>query len=168
GAIEPRLAPVDLAELIGSALERAGKILTAHHVELDIPADLPMLELDPVLFEQVLFNLLDNAAKYAPPGSLIRIEAQDEAGRVRLSVIDEGGGIAPADLERIFDKFYRVHAQDRQRAGTGLGLAICRGFIEAMGGSIVAENRRDRSGAIFTLTLPVAAEARQPQPAAAK
>jgi two-component system, OmpR family, sensor histidine kinase KdpD len=168
GAIAPRLGPVDLAELVGSALERTGKILSAHHVKLDIPADLPMLELDPVLFEQVLFNILDNAAKYAPAGSLIRVEARDDVGGVHLSVIDEGPGIAPADLERIFDKFYRVHAQDRQRAGTGLGLAICRGFIEAMGGSIVAENRRDRSGAIFTLTLRVSAEAHQPNVAAAK
>jgi two-component system sensor histidine kinase KdpD len=168
GAIEPRLGAVDLAELIGSALERATKILSAHRVELDIPADLPMLDLDPVLFEQVLFNLLDNAAKYAPSGSLIRIEAREDRDRVRLAVIDEGAGIAPADLERVFDKFYRVHAQDRQRAGTGLGLAICRGFIEAMGGAIVAENRRDRPGAIFTLTLPMSAEARQPTEAIAK
>jgi two-component system sensor histidine kinase KdpD len=168
GAIEPRLGAVDLAELIGSALERATKILSAHRVELDIPADLPMLDLDPVLFEQVLFNLLDNAAKYAPSGSLIRIEAREDRGRVRLAVIDEGSGIAPADLERVFDKFYRVHAQDRQRAGTGLGLAICRGFIEAMGGAIVAENRRDRPGAIFTLTLPMSADARQPTEAIAK
>jgi len=168
GAIAPRISPVDVAELVGSALERAGKILAAHHVELDIPADLPMLDLDAVLFEQVLFNILDNAAKYAPPGSLIRIEAESEFGRVRLSIVDEGSGIAPADLERIFDKFYRVHAQDRQRAGTGLGLAICRGFIEAMGGEIVAENRRDRPGAIFTLILPVAAEARRPTLAVGK
>src|SRR6201999_499182 len=102
----PRLGPVDLAELVGSALERAAKILAQHRVEIDIPANLPMLELDPVLFEQVLFNLLDNAAKYAPPGSLVRIEAQDEQGVVQLSVIDEGPGVAPADLERIFDKFY--------------------------------------------------------------
>jgi two-component system sensor histidine kinase KdpD len=168
GAVEPRLGAVDLAELVGSTLERTAKILAQHHVELDIPADLPMLELDPVLAEQVLFNILDNAAKYAPPGSLVRIEARDAGGAVRLSVSDEGSGIAPDDLERIFDKFYRVHAQDRQRAGTGLGLAICRGFIEAMGGSIVAENRRDRSGAIFTLTLPVAATAGQPEEAVAK
>jgi two-component system sensor histidine kinase KdpD len=168
GAIEPLIAPIDLAELVGSALERATKILAAHRVALDLPADLPMLALDPVLFEQVLFNLLDNAAKYAPPGSLIRIEAQADRGIVRLSVIDEGSGIAPDDLERIFDKFYRVQAQDRQRAGTGLGLAICRGFIEAMGGSIAAENRRDRPGAVFTLTLPVAVDARRPQEAAAK
>ncbi|HXC27243.1 MAG TPA: sensor histidine kinase KdpD [Stellaceae bacterium] len=168
GAIAMRVAPVDLAELVGSALERTAKILSLHHVELDIPANLPMLELDPVLFEQVLFNILDNAAKYAPAGSLIRIEARDGIGGVQLSVIDEGPGIAPDDLERIFDKFYRVHAGDRQRAGTGLGLAICRGFVEAMGGTIVAQNRRDHSGAIFTLSLPVSAEMRQPNVEAAK
>jgi two-component system sensor histidine kinase KdpD len=168
GAIEPRIAPHDVGELVGSALERAAKILAEHRVELDLPADLPMLDIDPVLFEQVLFNLLDNAAKYAPPGSLIRIAAADGSGGVRLSVIDEGPGIAPADLERIFDKFFRVQAQDRQRAGTGLGLAICRGFIEAMGGTIVAENRHDRSGAVFTLSLPASAEARRPAEAAAK
>jgi two-component system sensor histidine kinase KdpD len=168
GAIEPRIGPQELAELVGGALERTAKILAAHRVALDIPADLPLLDLDPVLFEQVLFNLLDNAAKYAPPGSLIRIEARRDRGAVRLAVVDEGGGIDPADFERIFDKFYRVHAQDRQRAGTGLGLAICRGFIEAMGGSITADNRRDRSGAVFTLTLPASAEARQTAEAAAK
>lgn len=61
-------------------------------------------------------------------------------------------------MERIFDKFYRVHAQDRQRAGTGLGLSICRGFVEAMGGTVTAGNRRDHSGAVFTLTLPRAAD----------
>jgi two-component system sensor histidine kinase KdpD len=167
GAIEPRLGPVDLGELVGSALERAAKILAGHRVEIDIPADLPMLELDPVLFEQVLFNLLDNAAKYAPAGSLIRIDAKDGPDGVRLAIIDQGPGIAPDDLERIFDKFYRVQAQDRQRAGTGLGLAICRGFIEAMGGAITAANRRDRSGAVFTLTLPVSLAARQRKIAAA-
>jgi two-component system sensor histidine kinase KdpD len=162
GAIAPLLGPVDLAELIGSALERAGKILAAHRVKLDIAADLPMLELDPVLFEQVLFNLLDNAAKYAPADSLIRIAARRDRDQVRLTVSDEGSGIAPADLERIFDKFYRVHAQDRQRAGTGLGLAICRGFIEAMGGAIVAGNRTDRKGAVFTIALPVTESVERP------
>ena len=168
GAIEARIGPVDLGDLVGSALERAAKILAEHHVEISLPTPLPMLELDPVLFEQALFNLLDNAAKYAPAGSLIRVAATPEAGAVRLSVIDEGPGIAAGDLERIFDKFYRVHAQDRQRAGTGLGLAICRGFIEAMGGAISAANRRDRTGAVFTLTMPVSATARQPDIATAK
>jgi two-component system sensor histidine kinase KdpD len=69
--------------------------------------------------------------------------------------MDEGDGIPPADVERVFDKFYRVHAADRQRAGTGLGLAICRGFVEVMGGTIEAGNRPDRSGAMFTIALPL-------------
>jgi two-component system sensor histidine kinase KdpD len=70
-------------------------------------------------------------------------------------VLDEGPGIPKAELERIFDKFYRVRKSDSQRAGTGLGLAICRGFVEAMGGTIEAGNRVDRRGAVFTITLPV-------------
>jgi len=158
GAIRPRTGPVDLAELVGSALERAGRILAGHRVDVDLAASLPMLNLDAVLFEQVLFNLLDNAAKYAPAGSLIVVRAGREDGHVRVEVLDEGEGIPQEDVERIFDKFYRVHARDRQRAGTGLGLAICRGFVEAMGGAIKAGNRRDRTGAVFTLTLPAMAD----------
>jgi len=118
-----------------------------------------------VLLEQVLFNLLDNAAKYAPSGTAIRLVADTAGGMVRLRVMDEGEGIPPDDVERIFDKFYRIRAADRQRAGTGLGLAIARGFVEVMGGTIVAGNRTDRSGAVFTLTLPAAAgiEAEYPE-----
>jgi two-component system sensor histidine kinase KdpD len=76
--------------------------------------------------------------------------------------LDEGPGIPEGDIERIFDKFYRVQAIDRKLAGTGLGLAICRGFVEAMGGTIVAANREDRSGAVFTIAFPIPAD----QPAA--
>jgi two-component system sensor histidine kinase KdpD len=155
GAITLNADLVDLAEIVGTALARAGKVLVGHRVAVDLAPDLPMLRLDPVLFEQVLFNLLDNAAKYAPAGSAITVRARRDAQEVRLEVLDEGDGIAPNDLERIFDKFYRVQAADRRRAGTGLGLAICRGFVEAMQGRITAGNRGDRSGAVFTVTLPV-------------
>jgi len=143
---------------VGSALRRADKIIGDHKVDIDLQADLPMLKLDPVLFEQVLFNLLDNAAKYAPDGTPITIRGVRAGSSVLVSVSDEGEGIPEADLERVFDKFYRVHAGDRQRAGTGLGLAICRGFIEAMGGRIIARNRQDRSGALFEINMPVPAE----------
>ena len=155
GAIVPHADLIDLSDVVGSALRRAGKILEHHDVEVNLPAGLPMLKLDPVLFEQVLFNLLDNAAKYAPPGTKVRVRAQQDNGLVRLDVLDEGEGIPADDVERIFDKFYRVHATDRQRAGTGLGLAICRGFMEAMGGTITAGSRAEGSGADFTITLPV-------------
>ena len=129
-------------------MQRAGSVLARHHVQAVVAPELPMLQLDAVLFDQVLFNLLDNAAKYSPPGSRIDIRAGRDGELVEIEVVDEGPGIPPNDLERIFDKFYRVQAQDRRRAGTGLGLAICRGFVEALGGWIVARNRRDRSGAV--------------------
>lgn len=161
GAIEPRSDLVDLDDVVGSALRRAGKVLSGHEVEIDLAANLPMLKLDPVLFEQVLFNILDNAAKYSAADTKIRLEARREGGLVSLSVTDEGDGIPPADLERIFDKFYRVQAADKKRAGTGLGLAICRGFVEAMGGTIVAANRKQGRGANFTITLPVPEAARE-------
>ena len=158
GAIVPNTAPHDLREIVGSALRRANKILARHHVELELATDLPMLELDAVLFEQVLFNILDNAAKYAPPGTTIRMQSWRDADSVCLRILDEGEGVPPADLEQIFDKFYRVQKGDQVRAGTGLGLAISRGFVEAMHGTIIAANRTDRTGAIFTIRLPVPAE----------
>jgi len=158
GAIAPNRAAHDLAEIIGSALERAARVLVDHHVTVDLADDLPMVEIDPVLFEQVLFNLLDNAAKYAPKGSMVRIEARPTAtGAAVVRVLDEGDGIPPDELEHVFDKFHRVRKGDRVRAGTGLGLAVCRGFVEAMGGSIAAGNRSDRSGAVFTVSLPAPA-----------
>src|SRR5262249_17159237 len=158
GAIELKLELIDITEIVGSALQRAGNVLAGHHVEVEIEPHLPMLRIDAVLFEQVLFNLLDNAAKYSPAGSRIDVRASQDGELIEIEVVDEGLGIPPADLERIFDKFYRVQAQDRRRAGTGLGLAICRGFVEALGGSIVARNRRDRSGAVLMIRMPVVPE----------
>ena len=154
GAIQPRLEPIDLADVVGSALGRAGKVLSLHRIGVNLAPDLPLVPLDPVLFEQVLFNLLDNAAKYAPAGTFVEVGARKEADRIRIDVRDEGAGIPQADLERIFDKFYRIQAGDRKRAGTGLGLPISRGFVEAMGGTIKATNRMDRSGADFVILLP--------------
>ncbi len=167
GAIELRLDLVDVAEIVGAALEHAGNVLARHRIEVSVAADLPMVRLDAVLFEQVLFNLLDNAAKYSPPGSRIELRARRDGDVIALEVVDEGPGIPPGDLERVFDKFYRVQAQDRQRAGTGLGLAICRGFVEAQGGQIEARNRRDRSGAILTVRIPVPETAEIAEPVAA-
>lgn len=158
GAIVPNTALHDLGEIVGSALRRASKILAAHKVELVLAADLPMLELDAVLFEQVLFNLLDNAAKYSLPESTIAIKSRRERNQVVLEIADEGAGIPPDELESVFDKFYRVQKGDHVRPGTGLGLAISRGFVEAMGGAIAAANRSDRSGAVLTIRLPVPAQ----------
>jgi two-component system sensor histidine kinase KdpD len=155
GAITPNVALHDLGEIVGSALRRAGRILARHHVSVDLASDLPLLALDAVLFEQALFNLLDNAAKYAPPDTTVAIQGWQSGDSVCLRVLDEGTGIPASDIEHIFDKFYRVQKTDQVRAGTGLGLAISRGFVEAMHGTIVAANRTDRAGAAFTITLPI-------------
>jgi two-component system sensor histidine kinase KdpD len=167
GAIAPNRQFIDVSDVVATALNRAVRILSGRHVVLDIASDLPMLRLDPVLLEQVIFNLVDNAAKYATGNSDIRIRCWREDSLVRISVIDEGAGIPAADVEHIFDKFYRVHATDRKTAGTGLGLAVCRGFVEAMGGTIVAGNRTDRTGAVFTVSFPVSVDepAQAPEPA---
>jgi two-component system sensor histidine kinase KdpD len=155
GAVAAKSSLHDVGEIVGGALRRAAKVLAHHRVDLDLESDLPMLQIDPVLLEQALFNLLDNASKYAPEGSAIRIVGRDDGAFVSLQVIDEGEGIAPEGIEHIFDKFYRASKEDRVRAGTGLGLAIARGFVEAMNGTISAANRTDRSGAIFAMHFPV-------------
>ncbi|KAA0697328.1 sensor histidine kinase KdpD [Neorhizobium sp. P12A] len=155
GAMEPNYALHYAGDIAGSAMRRAAKILGHHKTDMSIPSDLPMVRVDAVLFEQAVFNLLDNAAKYAPEGSVIRISARADEENVIIQVSDEGPGIPPGDLNRVFDTFYRVRKGDQVRAGTGLGLSISRGFIEAMGGTIVAGNRTDRSGAVFTIRLPI-------------
>ncbi|WP_018181651.1 sensor histidine kinase [Kaistia granuli] len=155
GAVEPNFALHDVDEIVGSVLNRAAKILRDHRLAVAIAPDLPMIRVDPVLFEQVLFNLVDNAAKYAPAGSEIRLEAVAGQKSLTIRLIDEGAGVPGEDLDRIFGKFYRVQKGDHVRAGTGLGLSIARGFVEAMGGTIVVANRTDRSGAIFQIEMPV-------------
>ena len=154
GAMEPNYAFHFAGDIVGTALSRAAKITAHHKVKVGIPADLPMLRVDPVLFEQVLFNLIDNAAKYAPDDTVIDISGWQDRASILISIMDEGPGIPLDDLERIFDSFYRVRKGDHVRAGTGLGLSICRGFIEAMGGTIRAANRSDHTGAIFTIRMP--------------
>jgi two-component system sensor histidine kinase KdpD len=160
GAIVPNSAPHDLSEIVGSALRRANKILVHHNVQLELATDLPMLELDAVLFEQALFNLLDNAAKYSSAGTTISVHGWRDHQFVNLQILDEGTGIPAQDLESVFDKFYRAQKGDHVRAGTGLGLAIARGFVESLHGTISAANRTDQTGAALTIRLPIPADAR--------
>ena len=155
GAVQPRLEPVDVGDLISTTLRRTAPLMKDHRIVPKVPADLPELSLDFVLAEQALFNVLDNAAKYSDPGGRIEIEARAIADRVEIVVRDEGPGIPVEALGRLFDKFYRTDAGDRRRAGTGLGLAIAKGFVEALGGTIAASNRADRPGSEFVFSYPV-------------
>ncbi len=155
GAIAPNREAVEVGDLVSTTLRRAVPLLEGRQVGSSVPPGLPSLSLDFVLAEQALFNLLDNAAKYSPAGGRVEVEAHQVGGRVEIVVRDEGPGIVAADLDRIFDKFYRAHDGDRRLAGTGLGLAIARGFVEVQGGTIAARNRSDRSGAEFVVSYPV-------------
>ncbi|MFN5666244.1 DUF4118 domain-containing protein [Bradyrhizobium sp.] len=158
GAVVPNTARHNVDEIVGSALRRAAKILVHHKVSLELAADLPMVELDAVLFEQVLFNLFDNAAKYAPVGTTISVRGARDRETIALQIMDEGNGIPADELDSVFDKFYRAEKGDHVRPGTGLGLAISRGFVEAMRGTISAANRSDRTGAVITIRLPIPAD----------
>jgi two-component system sensor histidine kinase KdpD len=159
GHLAPRLRTEDAADVLRAVAARCAPLLGRHRLRLVLPADLPWVRLDHALFEPVLTNLLDNAAKFAPPGSVIELGARaGAAGSIDITVRDEGPGLPPEALDRVFDKFVRLPpAAGAKRGGVGLGLAICRGFVAAMGGSIAAANRTDRGGTVFTITLPAEA-----------
>jgi two-component system, OmpR family, sensor histidine kinase KdpD len=154
GALEPKREWVEIGDVIGTALSRLTHALSQHQLVVEVDPNLPMVCLDFVLAEHVLVNLLENAAKYSPSQTTIRIKARREGPSIVLEVADEGIGIPPSERERIFDKFYRVQRGDRHGAGTGLGLSICRGIIEAHGGQITARSQAHSKGTVFTVTLP--------------
>ncbi len=152
-AVKKEWVPVD--ELIGSARARLGKPLDGRPFEMHAAPEVPFLQVDEVLFEQVLFNLLDNATKYTPPGSPLEVSVSKVDLGVRIAVSDRGAGIRPEDAEHLFDKFFRGAQQGV--TGAGLGLAICRGIVEAHGGRIRAE-ARSGGGASFVVELPLEGE----------
>jgi two-component system, OmpR family, sensor histidine kinase KdpD len=152
GAVKAHMEWHPLEEIIGAALARVGKTHKDRQMVTRLPDNLPMVSVDDVLIEQVLVNLLDNAAKYSPRNTPVEVAAHREEDAVVVAVSDKGPGLDSEDLERIFEKFYRgKHPHGR---GVGLGLAICRGFVEAHGGRIWATNRVD-GGAAFRFTLPL-------------
>ena len=141
-----------LEEIIGSAIQARASALAAHRVEVALPVDLPLVECDATLVERVLVNLLENAAKYTPPGSAIYISAYVEANEVRVGVADRGAGVPRGQESAIFGKFVRAN-KSAEVPGLGLGLAICRTIIEAHNGRIWVENLPS-GGANFAFTLP--------------
>jgi two-component system sensor histidine kinase KdpD len=130
--------------------------LSQHRVARRLPAGLPPVEADPLAIEHILRNLLDNAAHYAPPGSLVTVAARADGPWVRLSVSDRGPGIAPAERERVFAPYVRL--EPGASRGAGLGLAICRRLAESQGGAIQLEGRRSGPGLTVAVAFPVARE----------
>lgn len=141
-----------IGEIIIGVVTRMRRKMGNHQVEMDLPVDLPLVPTDYMMMEQVFTNLLSNSSKYAPEGTTINISAKKEDAHLHIELANEGPQVAEADLDRIFDKFYRVTAADRV-TGTGLGLSICKGFVEAHGGKIWAENRPGQF--VFHILLPL-------------
>ncbi|GAB0116312.1 DUF4118 domain-containing protein [Acidisoma sp. 7E03] len=138
GEIRPNLVPVALLDVVEAAV---GRLAAAHLVGLHVPPELRVMA-DATLLEQALFNVLENAFRYAPEGSLVRVTATETQGMIQLDIADEGVGIPAEELPRVFDSFFRASRGDRVAPGTGLGLAIARGLVEAMGGRISARSPR--------------------------
>ena len=164
GGLAPKRETMNVEAVIRRAAERARRAFPRLPLALNIAADLPRARGDATLLEQVIFNLLDNANKYAEGGA-VTIHARIDGAEVAISVTDEGPGVKPADLERIFEKFYRGGRPDGRKAGAGLGLAISRGLVEAMGGTISAQSpAARRRGLRIVIRLPIV-PAKTPEPA---
>jgi two-component system sensor histidine kinase KdpD len=154
GALGLRLAAVDVRDAVSEAVTRAQGLLEAHEIAVDLPSDLPPIRADRTLLGQVLVNLLENASKFSPHQTLIRIGAGLVQDRVRLAVSDQGPGIPSEQRSRVFDLFQRADQRDGDIGGAGLGLAICKGFVEAMGGTISVLDSREGSGTTIEIDLP--------------
>jgi two-component system sensor histidine kinase KdpD len=154
GAIAPRREFIEVGDAVRTAVDRSRKAFPELKVSASLSQDLPLIKGDVNLLSNVLFNLLDNANKYGD-GS-VAVYARREGADLVVSVTDEGQGVKPSDLERIFEKFYRGGRVDGRKAGTGLGLSICRGLVEAMGGTIIAQSPAvRRRGTRIVMRFPI-------------
>jgi K+-sensing histidine kinase KdpD len=164
GELRLRLRWGAVDEVVAAALARAAPLTRNHSVKVELEDELPAARVDPHAVAEVVYTLVDNAAKYSPPGTTIRVGAARDGGEmIRLAVEDEGQGIAPEMRERVFDKFFRATRDGdaggtSKPAGTGMGLAIARGIVEAHGGRIWVEGRGRGAGARVAFTLPVGDE----------
>jgi two-component system sensor histidine kinase KdpD len=152
GAIKLNREPGDIQDVIGTALEQLDSRITEHQIKVNVPDDFPLVPMDFTLIVQVVVNLLENAVKYSPKGSLIEVSASRIENKALLEITDRGMGIPSADLNRVFDKFYRVQRPENI-SGTGLGLSIGKGIVEAHHGNIYARSR-EGGGTILSVELP--------------
>lgn len=156
GRLQPHPEPVDVADIVDVALRQTAVALAGRPVSTTGLFDLPMVQADPVLIEQALINILENAGKYSPPGKPIAIVGRIDGGRLVLSVRDEGIGLDTSELDRIFAPYYRAGPLAGQIAGSGLGLMVSKAFVEATGCEIWAESAGPGQGATFCIGLPLA------------
>lgn len=162
GATAPHMQWHLLEEIVGSALRRTQQELDQHPVRLDIPDKLPLIFVDGLLIEQVFVNLLENAARHTPAGTVNHINAVLENNAIRITMSDNGPGIPAGAEEKIFNRFYRASPMADSGRGSGLGLAICRAIVKAHGGTITASTVPE-NGAEFVIRLPLRMDAPQIQ-----
>ena len=143
-----------LEEIVSSSITRVEKMYFDRKLEVNFPDKMVMLHIDPVLIEQVLINLLENAAKYSPSRSPVKIEVSTKDSFVTVSIIDKGKGVPESELIKIFDKFYRLHDGETKPESSGIGLSVCRTIIKVHEGDIKAENFQS-GGFMVSFTLPV-------------
>ena len=147
-----------LEEIIAAAMKRASALTRNHHIELRLHDELPSVRVDERAMAEVIYVLLENAAKYSPSGGVIRLAAKpDQQDRVQLAIEDQGSGIPPELRERVFEKFFRAMRDgdsSSHKPGTGMGLAIAKGIVEAHGGRIWIENASDSTGTRVVVLLP--------------
>ncbi|MCU1287401.1 MAG: integral rane sensor signal transduction histidine kinase [Acidobacteriales bacterium] len=144
-----------IADIVESALLRAEVALSKHKVEVSLQEGLPNLNLDSHAISEVLYSLLENAAKYSPPGTFIRVTASLNGTSIKFEVEDQGPGIPSALHQKVFEKFFRAHGSSHARPGFGLGLSIAKGIVEAHSGSIWIEQGKDSTGTRIIFSLPV-------------
>jgi two-component system sensor histidine kinase KdpD len=153
--LQLHIAPHQISEAIDAAVNQVRSALQNHALQTSLPEDFPKVRMDVERIAEVLVHLLDNAAKYSPPGTPIRITAETRNGEVVTSVADRGPGIDDIEQEMIFEKFYRGRSQRVAIQGTGMGLAIARAIVELHGGKIGVTSQLGR-GSVFYFSLPVA------------
>ena len=153
--IKPRIEWADPGDIIDSALERCNRRLAGHRIVKNLPSDLPLIHVDPVLVKQALVQIFDNAAKYSPSGSEIIVAARARDGRMVLSVSDQGGGLTAAEQPQIWDRFVRGERHAATTSGSGLGLWIANAFIAANGGKMNAVSDGPGLGTTMAIELPV-------------
>jgi two-component system sensor histidine kinase KdpD len=153
GKVELRREPASIAGIVGAAVEELKQVLAPHPVDVKIPGDLPHWRMDSARIKEVLVHLLENAAKYSPADTPIRITAEVKSGTLTTSIADRGPGIDDFEQALVFEKFYRGRNQRVQVHGTGMGLAICKAIVEAHGGKIGVTSQLGH-GSVFYFSLP--------------
>ncbi|MFZ0266132.1 sensor histidine kinase, partial [Caulobacter sp.] len=157
GALRLRTDWIDVRDVLGAAAERVARRLGGRPLTRDFPPELSLVRADASLLEQVVVNILENAIAYSPPGAQIEMAAYEDRGNIVISIEDEGRGIPPAELERVFEKFRRMDEPTDRTGGVGLGLSIAKGFVDAMNGRIAAASPiHDGKGTRILISLPKA------------